>query len=143
MADEIPQYTWGTSCRFRQAAIELDYLIVKQSDEGYFPYPAAPIAPTHLQMLAAKTAREHPDKVKGGFIYIALDGVQFDTGFAARALASGFRLLHEEQFLKAACNAGKWAVRFPLSPNWNYNSFSVWQLAKLADVTGDRAADVL
>jgi len=122
----------------KQAAIELDYLISKQAAEGYFPYPADPIAPPHLRRTAAKAAREHPDKVDGGFIYLDADGVQFDTGCASFALAYGYQTLGEERFLKAAREAGDWALACPLSANWNYNSFSVWQLAKVAEVSGER-----
>ena len=122
----------------KQAAIELDYLISKQAAEGYFPYPADPIAPPHLQRAAAKAAQEHPHKVHGGFVYLDADGAQFDTGCASFALAYGYQSLKDERFLKAAREAGDWALAFPLSANWNYNSFSVWQLAKLAEVTGER-----
>lgn len=121
-----------------QAARELDYLISKQADAGFFPYPADPVAAPHLRALAAKISREHPERVRDGFIVLDVDGSQFDTGCAAYALAYGFQLLEEERFLTAARKAGDWAVEFPVSPNWNYNAFSVWQLAKLADVTGEQ-----
>ena len=39
----------------KQAAVELDYLISKQADEGYFPYPADPIA-LSIASLAALAA---------------------------------------------------------------------------------------
>jgi hypothetical protein len=121
-----------------QSAIELDYLISKQASAGYFPYPVNPVAPPHLQRKAAKVAKEYPEKVKNGFIYLDADGAQFDTGCAAYALAYGYQILKEDRYLKAARKAGDWALQFPLSANWNYNSFSVWQLAKLTEVTGDR-----
>ncbi len=122
----------------KQAAIELDYLISKQASAGYFPYPANPVAPPHLLRQAAKAAKEYPEKVKDGFIYLDADGAQFDTGCAAYALAYGYEVLKEDRYLKAAQKAGDWALAFPLSANWNYNSFSVWQLAKLAEITGER-----
>ncbi|MBL8516693.1 MAG: hypothetical protein JNM76_06960 [Betaproteobacteria bacterium] len=121
-----------------QAAVELDYLISKQAAEGYFPYPASPAAPEHLQRRAAKVAKDHPDKVKDGFLYVQADGTQFDTGCAAYALAYGYQVLKDERFLNSARKAGDWALTFSLSPNWNYNSFSVWQLAKIGGVTGER-----
>ena len=122
----------------KQAAVELDYLISKQAPEGFFPYPADPVAPPHLQKAAAQAAKEHPDKVKDGFIYLDADGAQFDAGCCAHALSYGYQLLKEERFLKAAQKAGDWALANPLSVNWNYNSFSVWQLAKLYDVTKEK-----
>ena len=122
----------------KQAATELDFLVARQAPEGFFPYPADPVAPPHLQAAAKQFAREHPEKVRNGFIYADEDGAQFDTGCAAYALGYGYQVLKQDRFLKAARKAGDWALRFPLSPNWNYNSFSVWHLAKLAEVTGER-----
>jgi hypothetical protein len=122
----------------RQAAIELDWLLARQAPEGYFPYPALPNAAPNLRARAARTARAHPDKVRGGYIYLDADGTQFDTGSAGYALAYGFQVLKEPRFLAGARRAADWARTFPLSPNWNYNAFSVWQLAKLFEVTRDQ-----
>jgi hypothetical protein len=122
----------------KQAAIELDYLVSKQAPEGFFPYPADPVAPPHLQKGAALVAKAYPDKVKDGYIYLDVDGAQFDAGCCSYALAYGYQLLKEERFLKAARKAGDWALAKPLTVNWNYNSFSVWQLAKLYEVTKEK-----
>lgn len=122
----------------KQAAIELDYLISKQAAKGFFPYPANPVAPPHLQTAAALAARAHPDKVKDGFIYLDADGAQFDAGCCSYALGYGYQLLKEDRFLQAARKAGDWALTKPLTVNWNYNSFSVWQLAKLYEVTKEK-----
>jgi hypothetical protein len=119
----------------RQAAVELDWLIARQTADGYFPYPADPVAPPHLQRQAARAARDNPDKLRDGYIHLDADGAQFDTGCAAYALAYGHQILREPRFLVAARRAGDWALGFPLSPNWNYNAFSVWQLAKLYEAT--------
>jgi hypothetical protein len=121
----------------KQAAIELDFLISKQDPKGFFPYPADPIAPPHLQQLAARLAKEYPDSVRNGYIFLEVDGVQFDTGCAAYALGYGYQVLREARFLAAARKAGEWALQFPLSANWNYNAFSLWQLAKLAEISGE------
>jgi hypothetical protein len=120
-----------------QAAVELDYLLAKQAPAGFFPYPADPVAPPHLQRLAARAAKEYPDAVKGGFIYLDVDGAQFDTGCCSYALGYGYQLLRADRFRVAARAAGDWALAQPLSANWNYNAFSVWQLAKLYEVTAD------
>lgn len=122
----------------RQAAVELEFLLARQTAAGFFPYPADPVAPPQLAKLAAEMARIHPEKVREGYIEMDADGAQFDTGCAAYALVRGHELLGGERFLAAARRAADWAVSFPLSPNWNYNAFSVWQLAKLSAVTGER-----
>ena len=122
----------------KQAAAELDYLIGKQAPEGFFPYPVNPVAPPHLQKVAAKAATDYPEKVRDGFLYLDADGSQFDAGCCGYALSYGYHLLNDERFLKAARKAGDWALEKPLTVNWNYNSFSVWQLAKLYEVSKEK-----
>jgi hypothetical protein len=122
----------------RQAAIELDWLIARQASEGFFPYPVTPNAASNLKALAARMAKLYPEKVLDGYIYLDADGTQFDTGCAGYALAYGYQVLGEPRFLAAAQKAGAWALTFPLSVNWNYNAFSVWQLAKLYSVTKEQ-----
>jgi hypothetical protein len=121
----------------KQAAIELDWLIAKQDATGFFPYPVNPLAEPHLQKQAAQAAEQHPDKVRNGYIYLDVDGAQFDVGCAGYALAYGYQILKEPRFLEAARLAGDWALDYPLSANWNYNAFTVWQLAKIYEVTGE------
>jgi hypothetical protein len=121
----------------KQAALELDWLMAKQAAEGFFPYPANPVAAPHLQNKAARVAKNQPEKIRDGYIHVDLDSTQFDTGCASYALAYGFLVLKEPKYWMAARKAGDWALSFPLSANWNYNAFSVWQLAKLYEVSSE------
>jgi hypothetical protein len=121
----------------KQASVELDWLIARQSNEGYFPYPVDPAAASSMQRRAARMAKKFPDKVRNGYVYVEEDGTQFDTGCVAYALAYGFQILKAQRYLDAARKAADWALTFPLSHNWNYNAFSVWQLAKLYEITKD------
>jgi hypothetical protein len=146
LAESNPNATDANAYR-QQAAIELDWLIARQAKEGYFPYPADPVAAPNLQRLAARMAKKFPEKVRNGYIYADEDGAQFDAGCAAYALAYGFQILKTPRYLEAARKAGDWALTFPLSYNWNYNAFSVWQLAKIYEVTKEekyrqRARDI-
>ena len=50
-----------------------------------------------------------------------------------------YELTHDERVLASARKAADWAAARPLCPNWNYNSFSVWLLAKAHAVTGEAA----
>lgn len=45
------------------------------------------------------------------------------------------KLTGDERYLEASRRAADWAVEHPISPNNNYNSFSVWHLCELYRVT--------
>jgi len=119
---------------------ELDYLLERQGENGMFPYPAKPRAasPPNVHALVKRLSAGHPELVRNGYLYVQRPGTQFDTGCGAFALAEGYRLTGDKTYLEGARRAGDWALEFPLDANWNYNAFSVWQLAKLYSVTGER-----
>jgi len=121
----------------KQAREELDYLLSRQHSSGMFPYPAYPgaSAPPNMRAAAERYRREHPESVEGGYLIVEN---QFDTGCCAYSLAEGYRATRDKRYLDAATRAGDWALGVGLSTNWNYNAFSVWQLAKLYSLTGER-----
>lgn len=123
-----------------RAREELDYLLPRQAEEGLFPFPADPAASApNLVAMAERLRREHPEAIRDGYLVLNPDGgAQFDTGCCAYALVQGYRRLGDERYLAAARKAGDWAVRQEMVVNWNYNSFSVWQLAALYDATKER-----
>ncbi len=51
------------------------------------------------------------------------------------ALLEMYKLTGEGRYLDASRRAADWAVAHPISPNNNYNSFSVWHLCELYKVT--------
>ena len=53
------------------------------------------------------------------------------------ALLQMYEMTGEQRYLDASCRAADWAVGHPISPNNNYNSFSVWHLCELYKVTKD------
>jgi hypothetical protein len=119
---------------------ELDYLVARQAESGLFPFPAYPAqSAPNLVAMAERMRREHPEAVQNGFFVLDRDGGgQFDTGCCAYALIQGHRAFGDERYLAAARKAADWALACPVATNWNYNSFSVWQLSALYDVTKDR-----
>ncbi len=123
-----------------RAREELDYLLARQAESGLFPFPAYPAASApNLAAMAERMRTEHPDDIKNGYFIADRDGgAQFDTGCCAYALLQGFKDLGNERYLAAARKAGDWAVARRLVANWNYNSFSVWQLSALYDATKER-----
>ena len=66
-------------------------------------------------------------------------GLQFDNAECGVAMFEYHELTKDPTALTSARRAADWAARQPLATNWNYNSFSVWLLAKAHAVTGDAA----
>jgi hypothetical protein len=65
-------------------------------------------------------------------------GLQFDNGECGVAMFEFYELTRDAPALASARKAADWAARQRLVPNWNYNSFSVWLLAKAFAVTSER-----
>jgi len=123
-----------------RAREELQYLMARQAGSGLFPFPAYPAASApNLVAMAERMRQAHPEDVQNGYFITDRDGgMQFDTGCCAYALLQGYRALGDERYLAAARKAGDWAVAHGLVANWNYNSFSVWQLSALYDATREQ-----
>lgn len=120
-----------------RAREELDYLLARQDESGLFPYPAFPVgAPPNVVAMVKRIREEQPQNIRNGYLYINDDGMQFDVGCAGVAMCEGHRVTGDRRYLESAERAGAWAIRQPLSTNWNYNAFSVWLLASLYDITG-------
>jgi hypothetical protein len=65
-------------------------------------------------------------------------GLQFDNGLCGVAILELYAATKDERYRRAVKAAADWAVHQPVVPNWNYNSFSVYLLAKAARSTGER-----
>lgn len=124
-----------------------DFLIAaqQQAEVGVFPFPitqekdAAAFAAA-AKILQRAEARQRLNQVTRKGWLISDDGeggLQFDTAECACALLELYAVTHEARDLQAAQRAGEWALRQPLVANWNYTSFSVALLARLAAVTHD------
>lgn len=126
----------------QSAGAELDYLISRQQPEGFFAYPAQPggNAPPNLRAVVERYVKEFPHAVRDGFIVRPPPdgGFQFDNGVCGVALVEGYEVLREARYLNAARRAADWATAQTIVPNWNYNSFSVWLLARMFSATGER-----
>jgi acetyl esterase/lipase len=65
-------------------------------------------------------------------------GLQIENANGGVAALHLYEATREERYLHAAVSGAEWAAARPCVPNWNYNSFSVWLLAEVHRVTGER-----
>ena len=130
---------------YRAAALAgLDYLVSQQAGTGVFGYPYDPNATEGLKAQAAKLAQEGAKRglkmTEGAWLIEDVDegGLQFDNGEAGAGLLYAYALTGNRKYLDAARRAADWAAPRPIVPNWNYNSYSGWLLARMYRVTGER-----
>ncbi|NDJ78040.1 MAG: hypothetical protein GYB65_17455 [Chloroflexi bacterium] len=64
-------------------------------------------------------------------------GLQFDNGLAGVAVLELYVATGELRYLDSGLAAAEYALGALVVPNWNYNSFSVYLLARAYRVTGD------
>lgn len=120
----------------------------EQAGTGLYPFPAArgktddkAMAVAAAFLAKAEKAGKLDSVVRNGWAYDDLGdgGLQFDNAECGVAMFELYELTHDERVLASARKAADWAASRPLVVNWNYNSFSVWLLAKAHAVTGEAA----
>ncbi len=127
----------------REAA---DFLVWAQTQggTGVFPFPASPgkandrafAAAANFLKKAAQAGKLDACVHNGWIVDDNADGgLQFDNGEAGVALLELYEVTHELNYLESAQKAADWALARPLARNWNYNSFSVYLLARTFAVT--------
>ena len=118
-----------------------------QAGSGVFPFPAAHGTSSARAMEAATGFFSKAEKagkldqvVRNGWAYDDLGdgGLQFDNGECGAAMFELYELTHDAKHLDSARKSADWAATRSLCPNWNYNSFSVYLLAKAFAVTGEK-----
>ncbi len=119
----------------------------EQAGSGLFPFPAARGATNDKAMAVAKEFLQRAEEeglskevVQNGWAINDLGdgGLQFDNGECGVVMFEYYELTHDEKALASACKSADWAMGRPLVRNWNYNSFSVYLLAKAFAVTGEK-----
>jgi hypothetical protein len=120
----------------------------EQAGTGLYPFPAArgktddkAMAVADAFLAKAEKAGKLSEIIHHGWAVEDGDGggLQFDNAECGVAMFEFYEVTHDERVLASARKAADWAAGRPLAPNWNYNSFSVWLLAKAHAVTGEAA----
>ena len=126
-----------------------DYLIWAQErgGSGVFPFPAsrgvsqsAPFQAAEKYMKKAEKDGRLDEAVRNGWLIndFGGGGLQFDNGECGAAILELYEFTREKKYLDAARKSADWALLQPLVVNWNYNSFSVYLLARMYRATGEK-----
>ena len=125
-----------------------DFLVWSQdrAGTGVVPFPAVrngkgrPFEVAERFMRQAEKDGKLDQVVKNGWAVedFGDGGLQFDNGLAGVALAQLSEATKDDKYKKAAVRAADWAATRPVVTNWNYNSFSVFLLAEVYRITGDK-----
>jgi hypothetical protein len=123
-----------------------DFLIwaQEQAGSGVYPFPAARGTSKARAMEVATRFITNAEKagkldtvVRNGWAFddAGDGGLQFDNGECGAAMLDLYEVTKDRRYLDSARKAADWAAARPLCPNWNYNSFSVFLLARMFAVT--------
>lgn len=125
-----------------------DFLVWSQDQAGtgVIPFPAVrngkgrPFEVAERFMRQAEKDGKLDQVVRNGWAVedFSDGGLQFDNGLAGVALVQLFDSTKDDKYKKAAIQATDWAATRPVVTNWNYNSFSVFLLAEVYRITGDK-----
>jgi hypothetical protein len=132
----------------KSAAAAAEFLMRAQKECGAdcYPFPAAKGTSNARAMEVASDFIAKAERngsisqiVRNGWVFEDLGdgGLQFDNGECGVAMWDWFLTSGDAQAEKSARRASEWALGRPLVPNWNYNSFSVFLLARAYNITGD------
>ncbi len=133
------RHGFGNEEAIRTRAKEgLDYLLSVQRSNGLFPFPDVRGWHPHFKGPLESLYSQHPEAFQDGWVIddFGDGGLQFDNGVCAVAMLAGFEHFTTAAYRESAERACRWAVGRPVVPNWNYNAFSVWGLARCVEVTG-------
>lgn len=118
----------------------------EQAGSGVYPFPAARGTSNARAMEVATRFLANAEKagktetiVRNGWAFddAGDGGLQFDNGQCGAALLDLFEVTKDDRYLASVRKAADWAITVPLCPNWNYNSFSVFLLAKTYRFTNE------
>lgn len=115
----------------------LDYLLSVQKPNGLFPFPDMRGWHPHFSPPLESLYYQHPEAFQDGWVIddFGDGGLQFDNGVCAATMLTAFEHFKTAAYRESADRACRWAAGRPVVPNWNYNAFSVWALARHVEVT--------
>jgi hypothetical protein len=138
----------GTERSLALAREAADFLLWAQvrGGTGVFPFPAsrsksgsAAFQSAERQLKAAEQEGRLQAMLSNGWAIedLGSGGLQFDNGECGVAMLDIYAFTQEKKYLDSARAAADWALARPLVSNWNFNSFSVYLLARMHRATGE------
>ncbi|NLE59280.1 MAG: hypothetical protein GX616_13040 [Planctomycetes bacterium] len=134
------RHGFGDQAAIRKRVKEgLGYLLSVQKPGGLFPFPDVRGRHPHFTPPLESLYHQHPEAFQDGWVIddFGDGGLQFDNGVCAVTMLTAFEHFKTAAYRESAERACRWAVGRPVVPNWNYNAFSVWALARHIEVTGE------
>lgn len=137
-------YDCETSLELAKEAAQFLIWAQQKAKTGVYPFPAVRNITKDDAFIAAEKFLTEAEKrgeleniVNNGWIIEDLGdgGLQFDNGEAGDAMFRLYEITKDTVYLNSALKSANWAISRPLVPNWNYNSFSVFLLAKAYQIT--------
>ena len=130
--------------RYRERAVSaLEYLLTRQGKNGVFPYPNPGLTNAKYGEMMRRAQAADPESVKGDWLFyfpaaVNDGGLNYDNGLAGVAMLEGYALTGDKRYLNSAIRSADWTLGEPPVRNVNYNSFSIWLLARAFTATGDQ-----
>jgi len=131
------RHGFGNEAAIRNRLTEgLDYLLSVQKPNGLFPFPDIRGWHPHFTPPLESLYYQHPEAFQDGWVIddFGDGGLQFDNGVCAVTMLAAFEHFGAAAYRESAERACRWAVGRPVVPNFNYNAFSVWALARCVEV---------
>lgn len=124
-----------------------DFLLWAQgrAGTGLFPFPAVRGGKSRAFQVAerflskAEAEGKGPQILSNGWLIddLGRGDLQFDNGLAGVALFDLHDATREDKYRAAALAASEWALRQPVVPNVNYNTFTTFLLCRAYRSTGE------
>lgn len=126
-----------------------DYLIYAQNQAGTGVYPFPITGRTDSRSLSVadnflNAVQTDPELLKSvtknGWINSDLgdSSLSFDNSLCGVAMLKLYNQTGQQKYLDSALKSADWALKEPVVPNWNFNSFNVLLLATTFQITGDK-----
>lgn len=136
---------WRTPVKQRAPIIQKikkagEYLLRCQRDSGLFAAPDLRKTSKNLGAQQASFLKQHPKALNNGWITQDKgEGfLDYDHALCALALTDIYELTRQPEYRKAAIQAALWSGKRRPSRVWAQNAVSVWVMARVGRVAGDK-----
>jgi len=134
----------GENGHLKVATRAFDYMIKTQSPNGVFGFPVGNDSKGNVGKIVKRKIRE-ANQLGKNILWndwiiddLGSGDLKFDNGVVGAGLIYAYWMTNNQDYLKSAQASAEWAMKQPYSPNFNYNSFSGYLLARLYRATDNK-----